>query len=143
MGIQIPGPRGAERVLIVDDEPVVADSLAAVFRMHGYEVRTAYSAEEAMAAFAEWRPDAALVDVVLPGMNGVDLALVLQNSYEHCRVLLFSGCEIAGELLGRAAKMGRTFPILAKPMHPTEVLEAVKMLLAGSPPRNEGWQQVN
>lgn len=125
----------SERVLIVDDERAVTDSLGAVFRLHGFEVRAAYSAEEAIETIAEWRPDLALLDVLLPGMNGIDLAAAIEDNYAECRVLLFSGCETAGDLLDEALKRGRQFQILAKPAHPTEVLEAVKALLETSPQR--------
>ncbi|MGA8109115.1 MAG: response regulator [Acidobacteriaceae bacterium] len=126
---------GGTRVLIVDDEHAVADTLAIVFRMNGYDVQVAYSAEQAIETIAVWEPRLALLDVMLPGMNGIDFAVVLRDNHPDCQTLLFSGCESTGILLEEAAKRGHRFSILAKPAHPTEMLEAVKNLLAPGPRR--------
>ncbi|HTV82566.1 MAG TPA: response regulator [Acidobacteriaceae bacterium] len=119
-------------VLIVDDEHAVADSLAMVFRINGYEVQVAYSAEEAIECIALLEPNLALVDVMLPGMNGIDFAVILKDNYPDCQLVLFSGSESAGTLLQEAAKRGYWFDILAKPTHPVELLETVRRLLAGA-----------
>jgi CheY-like chemotaxis protein len=130
-GVDMPGRADGTRLLIVDDEHHVADTLAKVFEINEYEVRIAYSAEEGIEAIAEWEPDLALLDVMLPGMNGVEFAVVLKENYPDCRLLLFSGSEHAGTLLQEAAIRGHRFDILAKPAHPVELLEAVRQLLAG------------
>jgi DNA-binding response OmpR family regulator len=61
------------RVLIVDDERTTADTLALVFSSGGYETQTAYTTEQAIEVVAEWLPDLAIIDVVLPQTNGIDL----------------------------------------------------------------------
>lgn len=124
------------KVLVVDDEPPVSDTLALIFRKHGYEVRVAYSAEQAIETIAAWDPDLALVDVMLPGMNGIDFAIVLKDNRPACQLLLFSGYESTGALLEEAAKKGHKFEILAKPMHPVQILETVKDLLAADLPED-------
>ncbi len=120
----------ATTVLIVDDDQAIADTLAAIFRMHGYTARVAYSAEEAIESIASCVPDLALLDVNLPGMNGIDLAIVLKANHPECHLLLVSGHERTGSLLEEAAKKGHMFDILAKPVHPTFILERVKGLMA-------------
>lgn len=125
-------PAAGSRILVVDDERPVADTLATVFRKHGYEVQTAYSAEGAIELMAEWRPDVAIVDVMLPGMSGIDLAIVLKHDFPLCPVLLFSGSAHTGELLDEAAERGHNFEILAKPIHPQQILESVSILLAAA-----------
>jgi DNA-binding response OmpR family regulator len=125
----VQGNVGRTRVLILDDEPAVADTLAMIFRMNGYEVQVAYSAKQAVETIAVWEPRLALVDVMLPGMNGIDFAIVLRDNHPDCLTLLFSGCQSTGLLLEEAAKRGHRFDILAKPAHPVEMLEAVKNLL--------------
>lgn len=127
------GTRINRAILIVDDEPTVAKSLGAVFRRARYEVRVVLSAEEALDAIAEWQPDLAIVDVVLPRMNGIDLAMILRVSHPHCRLILFSGSQSTEPLLKAAAQRGHQFDILAKPVHPVFMLDFVSSLLTGLP----------
>jgi DNA-binding NtrC family response regulator len=64
-------------------------------------------------------------------MNGVDLAALLKAQYPTCRVLLFSGATRTTELMAEAAQQGYNYQVLAKPVHPTVMLEtALKMLIA-------------
>lgn len=122
---------GSHRVLVVDDEYVIADTLRAIFSAAGYETRPAYSAEQAVEIIAEWQPDLAILDVVLPVMNGIDLAILLKAQYPSCGILLFSGQAATAELLELAMKKGYNFEILAKPVHPDVLLEsALKLLTA-------------
>lgn len=116
-------------VLIVDDDQAIADTLAVIFRMHGYDARVAYSAEAAIESIASCVPDLALLDVNLPGMNGIDLAIVLKDNHPECHLLLISGHASTRGLMEEAAKKGHVFDILTKPIHPTFILERVKGLL--------------
>lgn len=121
---------GRTKVLVVDDESPVADTLAMVFRINGYEVQVAYTAEEAIETIAVWEPHLAVIDVMLPGMNGIDFAIALEANHPCCQVLLFSGHENTGAFLEDAAKKGHIFEIVAKPMHPAEMLATVETLLS-------------
>ena len=58
------------RVLVIDDEPDMAEWLALTVTSAGYDVRVATRGAEAEELFASWQPDAALVDLVLPDVNG-------------------------------------------------------------------------
>jgi YesN/AraC family two-component response regulator len=62
-------------------------------------------------------------DVVMPGMNGVDLAVYFEHQHPECKVLLISGNAVAGTLLQESAKLGHLHQILAKPVHPGQILE--------------------
>ena len=123
------GAAGGRKILIVDDEPTIADTLALIFASSGYEARTAYSAEQALEMLEEWRPDLAVIDVVLPGMNGIEFAIFLKASYKNCQFLLFSGQPGTSGLLEEARKKGHLFEILAKPLHPTFMLATVADML--------------
>jgi DNA-binding NtrC family response regulator len=128
----LPSPNTAPRkILIVDDEAAVADSLRLIFSNRGYEVRAVYSAEQAIEVLAEWQPDLAIVDVMLPQMNGIQLAGILKGNYPNCRTLLISGHPGTADLLNDAQQHGSTFEILAKPLHPTFILDMVSSLLPG------------
>lgn len=54
------------KVLVVDDERTIGDTLAVIFSLRGYDTRQAYSAEVALEIVAQWPPDLAILDVVLP-----------------------------------------------------------------------------
>ena len=121
------------RLLVVDDEHHIAETLAKIFELNGYEVRIACSAEEGIEVIAQWEPNLALLDVMLPGLNGVEFAIVLKENHPDCHILLFSGSENAWPLVQQAAIRGHRFDILAKPAHPVELLEEVRQHLAGFP----------
>jgi DNA-binding NtrC family response regulator len=122
------------RILIIEDEKVVADTLAQILAASGYETRVAYSAEHATEIVSHWTPQLAIVDVILPKMDGIELALLLRGNVPGCRVLLFSGQPSVEAMIQKARSEGHEFEILAKPVHPAVMLEAVSsMLAAGSP----------
>jgi CheY-like chemotaxis protein len=122
-------PIEPKRVLFVDDERVIADTLAIIFRNQGYVTRAVYSAEQALELMSDWLPDLAIIDVLLPGMNGIDLAIQLKAEYPDCRLSLFSGQALTGDLLELARQNGHSFEILAKPVAPGEFLAHVYHLL--------------
>lgn len=122
------------RVLIVEDEHVVADTLGQILSAHGYQVRVAYSAEAAIPIIAGWPPNIALLDVMLPNMNGIEFAVVLKKAHPRCGVLLFSGQPSVEQLLAKARDEGHSFEILAKPIHPSVVLNTISNLLCAGDP---------
>ena len=79
------------RVLVVDDEPDMADWLATVVARAGYETRVATRGAEAEELFAAWLPDAALVDLVLPDVSGAELVGRLKSLQPRTEVLVISG----------------------------------------------------
>jgi CheY-like chemotaxis protein len=121
------------KILIVDDEQTTSDTLTLIFSEHGYQAKAAYSAEDAIGVIAEWQPDLALLDVNLPSMNGIDLAIALKTSAPDCRVLLFSGYPNTEDLLSAAAEAGHVFEIISKPVHPTFLLNAIDNSLSDVP----------
>ena len=121
------------KVLVVDDENSIADSLALVFSTQGYDARPAYSAEQAAEIISQWQPKLIILDVVLPGMNGIDFAIQLKTSCPSCRVLLFSGQQNTTALLQEAREKGHEFTIVPKPVHPTVFLEEAARLASAVP----------
>jgi DNA-binding NtrC family response regulator len=132
------GIASRRKILIVDDERTIADTLALIFSSNGYEARTSYSAEQALEMLEEWRPDAAIIDVVLPGMNGIEFAIFLKASYQACQFLLFSGQPGTSDLLEEARRKGHLFEILAKPLHPSFMLATVSDMLSPVPECAQG-----
>jgi len=130
----VSGRMGGRRILIVEDEKVVADTLGQILGANGYDIRVVYSAEDAVSVISEWAPDLAILDVMLPKMNGIELAVVLKENLPRCHVLLFSGQPSVGALMQKAKNEGHEFDILAKPVHPTVMLNAISTLLCSEMP---------
>ena len=126
--------QGPQIALIVDDEMVIANTLAAILKKSGFACMAAYSGEDALKMAAIVPPDLLLSDVAMPGMSGVDLAIAIKRSTPDCKVLLFSGHASAAGMLARARDAGYDFTILQKPLHPKELLAHISGTL-GLPSR--------
>ncbi|HXS77053.1 MAG TPA: response regulator [Terracidiphilus sp.] len=120
---------GGRKILIVEDEKVVADTLGQILGADGYEIRVVYSAEDAVTLIATWPPDLAILDVMLPRMNGIELAVILKENFSRCHVLLFSGQPSVEGLMQKAKNEGHEFEIMAKPVHPSVMLDTISTLL--------------
>ena len=79
------------RVLVVDDEKNIADTLNQIFRAQGFDSRVAYDGSAALAEARTFAPEVLITDVLMPGMSGWDVALAYSKLLPECRVILFSG----------------------------------------------------
>ncbi len=130
------------RVLIVDDDEVVADTLVLILRGRGIDARAVYSGEDAAVQALSWNADVVISDVMMGKMNGVALAIYLAQALPSCRVLLMSGAAATAELLKESIAQGHDFPILAKPFHPDRLFELLApSVTAGSASHREGGSQ--
>ena len=86
----LPSSPDCIRVLVVDDERAIADSLARILRHHGFETLSEYSAKGAAVAAQKFKPDVLVTDVVMPGPSGIDLAEWFSKAQPGCRVILTS-----------------------------------------------------
>ena len=120
---------GQRMVLVVDDEPLVADTLAMILTQAGYYAVCAYDGRTALEMASLRAPDLLITDVAMPQMNGVELALGMVAMAPDCRVVLFSGHARSVDLV-RAYDAGYEFPLMAKPMHPSEMLGQVAKSLS-------------
>jgi DNA-binding response OmpR family regulator len=116
------------RAFVVDDDRVIASTTASILELSGYEARSFVNPLEALEAARTVRPDLVIADVVMPELSGIDLALRLKEQCSSCRVLLLSGQAETGELLASAPKRGHDFQVLAKPIHPRDLLARIKDL---------------
>jgi DNA-binding response OmpR family regulator len=119
-----------KKVLIVDDEKAITDTFVMIFELQGYEAKPAYSAEEALSLLDQWKPALAIIDVMLPKMNGIDLAIAMESLCPAVRVLLISGQTATADLLAGYGEQGRKFAILAKPIPVHDLLEHTARLEA-------------
>jgi len=106
----------------VDDHQDQADSAAMLLRLHGHDVRAAYSPAEALAKVAEGPPDLILMDVGLPGKNGLDLGKEIKRSHPAVRIVVVTG--FGQDELVRASKEAGFSGHLLKPVDPA-VMNAV------------------
>lgn len=84
----LPGPSGALKLLVVDDAPDCADTLAELLRLDGHQVRVAYDALSASACMAEDPAHCVLLDVQMPGTTGTELAKTLRHRYGDSVVIV-------------------------------------------------------
>ena len=114
------------RVLVADDEQVIANTLAIILNQAGFEARAVYSGEKAVAALEEFQPNMLISDVIMTGMTGIEAAIETRNRLPKCKILLFSGQAATADLLEKARSQGHEFEILAKPVHPTDLLAKLR-----------------
>jgi CheY-like chemotaxis protein len=115
-------------VLVVDDERLIADTLAEILTDAGYEVVVAYDGSTAVEQVKKTCPDIVVSDVVMPGLNGIEIAKRLAAQCPETRVVLLSGQAATTDLLESARKEGYNFELLVKPLHPTMLLKRLSSL---------------
>ena len=120
----------AIKILIVDDEHSIADSLGEIIGAAGYEAVVAYSGAEALAKASGFSPNILLTDVLMPGKNGFDLALEIKELWPDTRLLLFSGQASTAQLASTYGPLftsrGYRFELLPKPLHPASLLKKLE-----------------
>jgi DNA-binding NtrC family response regulator len=120
--------QNAIKVFVVDDEKVICDTLAIILNKSGF-VATAFTDPlEALKTASTDSPDLLISDVIMPGLTGVELAVRLKAICPECKVLLFSGQAATLDLLDAARENGHDFTLLSKPVHPTDLLNAIRKL---------------
>lgn len=118
--------RSLPKILVVDDEKRIADTLSEILEMSGFHVATAYGGWDALEAAARFLPDYLLTDVLMPQTNGVELAIAMRKMYPDARILLFSGQAGISEILPAGHRQGFDFELIAKPIHPLKLIERLK-----------------
>jgi len=110
------------KVLVVDDERVIADTLAIILNQHGFDASAVYTGTGAVERARTVHPDLIISDVIMPDMNGIEAAIRIREFLPKCKILLFSGQAATADLLESARAQGHEFEILAKPVHPQDLL---------------------
>jgi len=136
---EIPQPVQFERpeldsrpmVLVVDDERVFVDTFAMILDQSGYYPLKAYSGEQALALIEEVRPDLVFADIVMGWVNGVEVAMAVKQRWPDCPVLLTTGHYGNLKLLEPAEAAGYQFEVLARPIHPNDLLAKLAAAIPG------------
>ena len=116
------------RILVVEDEAVVLQTLQLILKQHGYDVRGALDGGEALTLAPVFHPNILLCDINLPDIDGIQISLNVKEAVPDCRIVLLSGEITSTELLEEAERQGHRFEVLAKPTEPQQLLR----VLAGS-----------
>jgi CheY-like chemotaxis protein len=116
------------KILVVDDQKLVVDTIAEILEGAGFEVAVACDAWTALEMAASFQPDRMLSDVLMPGMNGVELAIAVRKMYPSLKILLFSGQAGISEILDGAAERGYKFDVIPKPIHPRKLIQRIRDL---------------
>ena len=120
-----------QRVLIVDDDIMVADTLRMIFEQRGYDVRACYSAQEGLVCALEFRPELLLCDLIMPGRDGLTLVKDISRELPDCRILVLTGFYAnLNAVETHARKMHRPLGIMTKPCLPSDLLREASAMLA-------------
>ncbi|MDR3736935.1 MAG: response regulator [Acidobacteriaceae bacterium] len=122
----MPENRVKPKVLVVDDERVIADTLAMILNQSGFDARSVYSGEKAVETAGTFAPDMLITDVIMADLNGIDAAIQIRALLPKIKILLFSGQAATADLLEKARAQGYEFDILAKPVHPQDLLNRLR-----------------
>ncbi|MGD0801568.1 MAG: response regulator [Terracidiphilus sp.] len=114
------------RIVVADDERVIADTLAMILNQSGFEARAVYSGEKAVELALAFKPQMLISDVIMAGMSGIDAAIQIRGLFPKIKILLFSGQAATADLLEKARAQGYEFEILAKPVHPQDLLARLR-----------------
>ena len=120
----------APKVLVVDDERIIAQTLALVLRQNGFDPTAETNPEKALERAEYWPPDSVLTDLVMPEMDGLQLAERICSKHPGCRVVILTAYHrTSDEILETCRQEGRQFRWIPKPVHPLELVAALRSTL--------------
>jgi DNA-binding response OmpR family regulator len=122
------GKRLISRIFVVDDEWLIASTLASILKMNGFDASFYTSPVRALELARLEAPDLLISDVVMPELNGVDLAMRFKALCVDCKVILFSGQGQTTDLLEKARREGYDLNLLTKPIHPERLLAHIRAI---------------
>ena len=118
------------RVLVVDDDRLVADTLCMIYRVNGFESEARYSAAEGFERAKSFVPDMVLCDVTMPEESGIELAQRMQEALPDTRLLLLTAyASNAATVNAQSQNMIRPLKLLSKPCRPDDLLRETRALL--------------
>lgn len=125
-----------KRILVVEDETHIAEGLCLNLTLKGYETQVASSGAEALQGWKEWQPDLIILDIMLPGIDGLSVLRNIRLEDEHLPILILSA---KGDTEDKVK--GFSFGVddyMSKPFNLEEFLLRVERLLFRVPPRADG-----
>jgi CheY-like chemotaxis protein len=114
------------RVVVVDDEVAIASTLKAILNHSGFDAHAMFSGQELVDSLETLRPDVLITDVEMPGMTGIEAAIMARRKLPNCKILLLSGRAATSGLLVKAREQGYEFELLGKPVHLPNLLAKLR-----------------
>jgi CheY-like chemotaxis protein len=129
-----PGGLTMARILVIDDQPSVSAAIQALLEHHGHTAVVAECGHNAVSAIEAFSFDVAMVDIIMPGLDGLDTIKMLRGNTPNVPIIAMSGYAFHGgssdlDFFGMASKLGATC-CLQKPFKPRELIEAIETCLA-------------
>ena len=128
------------RVLVVEDDRAVRESLERALRFEGYDVGTSGDGQDSLALVAEWTPDVLVLDVMLPGLDGLTVARMLRREGRRIPILMLTARDQVGDRV--AGLDAGADDYLAKPFALDELLARLRALLRRSDPNGTATELV-
>jgi FixJ family two-component response regulator len=113
-------------VFIVDDEKIIAETLTLILQKNGFAAKGFTESRKALAAARIEAPNLILSDVMMPELSGIELAIAIRRECPECKIMLFSGHAHTLGLIDEARGDGHDFYLLAKPLHPADLLRRIR-----------------
>jgi FixJ family two-component response regulator len=118
------------RLLVVDDDRVVADTLHLVFASEGFDVRSRYSAHDGLVCARDFRPNVLLCDVSMPEVSGLELAGQIDRELPETKVLMITGFpHNVAPVRAQSQRQRQRLGLLMKPVRPEDLLRETRAML--------------
>ncbi|HEX5560626.1 MAG TPA: MtrAB system response regulator MtrA [Nocardioidaceae bacterium] len=121
--METPVPSGRVRVLVVDDDPALAEMLTIVLRNEGCDSRVCSNGDRALSDFRDYRPDVVLLDLMLPGRNGIDVCKEIRAESGTPIVMLTAKSDTVDVVLGLESGAD---DYVVKPFKPKELVARIR-----------------
>ena len=120
-------------IFVVDDEEIIASTIAAILRLQGLKAVAFTQSSQALQASRSVAPDLLITDIMMPALSGAELAQHIQWKYPECKVLLFTGQLDRADAEIAAFEDGLRYQMIPKPVHPRDLIKKVGEMLAIAP----------
>jgi CheY-like chemotaxis protein len=117
-----------KKILVVDDESAIRESISALLEEKGYEVRTANNGKEGFNVFEQFQPDLVMTDISMPDMEGIEFLKILRKKKKDLPIIVMSGNVVGTKFLKSANLLGAS-ATLKKPFSNKDLLSTIDMLL--------------
>jgi CheY-like chemotaxis protein len=121
------------RILIVDDDPLVAETLMLIFKRHGFDATAANNADEALREVRTTPPDLVLCDIDMPGRDGISLMMDVTHELPDCPILVLTGFYSSlNRVQEYTSTLRQQVSVVTKPCQPLDLLRHAGELLRTS-----------